>query len=134
MNSPAAYRIVSVDDDFVVSRLIATILAAGGYTVESATSSEEALTAIAPWDTVDLLVTDYSMPALNGLELLEKARSRGFRGKVLVFAAAIPQHAWEQAAELRVQRIIEKPGSAGELLASVRALLTGPARGAAKVA
>lgn len=134
MSSPAPYRIVSVDDDFVVSRLIAATLEAGGYTVESATSAEEALRSTASWQTVDLLVTDYSMPGSDGLTLVENARSSGFRGKVILFAGAIPPHVLERAAVLHVQRVIEKPGSSGELLAAVRSLLAGPARGAAKVA
>jgi CheY-like chemotaxis protein len=134
VSPPESYRIVSVDDDFVVARLVVATLAAGGYTVESNTSAEEALHATAAWPTVDLLVTDYAMPVMDGLTLVEQARSRGFRGKVILFAGAIAAPVQLHAVLLRIEKVIEKPGSSGELLASVQALLVDPARGAAKVA
>jgi CheY-like chemotaxis protein len=123
MISPASYRIVSAEDDEIVARLIAATLETGGYHVESAPNPEVALRRTNGWETVDLLVTDYAMPGSNGLALVEEARARGFRGKVILFAGSISSDVREHAASLDVDRVVPKPGASGELLTTVRALL-----------
>jgi DNA-binding response OmpR family regulator len=68
-------RILIVDDDALIVDLIATACAADGHTVGSCTSSVEALEYLQT-RTVDLLITDIAMPAVDGLELVRRARGQ----------------------------------------------------------
>lgn len=125
MNDRGAYRIACVDDDPSILRLAVGSLAHGGYPAEIASSAEAALEHVHGWHTVDLLITDYSMPGRTGLALLEEARDHGFVGRVILFSGSLPEEARQRAAQLRVDAIIIKPGKPGELLTAVRAMLPG---------
>lgn len=61
-------RILFVDDEPIIGRTLAIIAEQHGYRCRSASSGQEALNAIREF-TPDILVTDYSMPGLNGFEL-----------------------------------------------------------------
>ena len=61
-----------VDDNDAIRRLVVTLLRREGYEVLEADSGEQALRIPAAF--VDLLVTDFSMPGMLGLELAEKLR------------------------------------------------------------
>lgn len=71
----ARSRVLLVDDDAAVRRGIAKTMERLGYTVESASSGEEALTllAAAPFDAV---LSDIHMPGVDGLALLRAIRQR----------------------------------------------------------
>jgi len=71
----APIRVLHVDDDSDVADLTATALArqADGITVETATSAAEGLHRIRT-GTFDCVVSDYEMPEMDGIELLEAVR------------------------------------------------------------
>ena len=73
MNMPA--RIVLVDDDPDLLRLVGLRLSAAGYEVEALGSAEAALNALAA-RRADLLLTDWRLPGMDGLELFEQVRQR----------------------------------------------------------
>lgn len=62
--------VMVVDDDLLVLKSIADMLDDLGYTVIEAKSAEEALVLIG-YTEVDLVITDYAMPGMNGLQLIE---------------------------------------------------------------
>jgi two-component system response regulator GlrR len=70
-----AQRIVLVDDDPDLLRLVGMRLGAAGYEVEALTSAEAALNAMAA-RRADLLLTDWRLPGMNGLELFDEVRRR----------------------------------------------------------
>ncbi len=66
-------RILAVDDDAIVRQIIARTLTRSGYTVDLAVDGAagwEALSAVR----YDLLITDYNMPKVSGVELLKVVR------------------------------------------------------------
>ena len=63
------YSILVVDDEDTIRRMIKRILLVKGYEVFEACDSDEALVFLKN-QTVDLLITDYFMPGMNGLDLL----------------------------------------------------------------
>lgn len=73
MSTPA--RIVLVDDDPDLLRLVGLRLGAAGYEVEVLGSAEAALNALAA-RRADLLLTDWRLPGIDGLELFEQVRQR----------------------------------------------------------
>jgi len=66
-------RILVVEDEAGMRSLLATLLGAEGYDVDTAESGEAALALLQDRDW-DLLVTDLRMPGIDGLELLRRAR------------------------------------------------------------
>jgi serine phosphatase RsbU (regulator of sigma subunit) len=72
--TPGVRRVLVVDDDRDINRLIRVRLERRGYEVTTAASGEEAL-AILPTATPDLAFIDVSMPGMSGLDLLARIRS-----------------------------------------------------------
>ena len=67
-------RILLVDDDENVRRSIQQMLIDIGHEVVEASSGSEALARIAQDDGFDMMVTDYLMPLMTGIDLIKKAR------------------------------------------------------------
>ena len=66
-------RILAVDDDESIRRILQVNLERGGYTVETAESGASALPLLLK-NHYDLLISDVMMPEMDGLELLEHVR------------------------------------------------------------
>jgi len=71
--SHSQLRILLVDDDPTLRRLLAQQLRLAGYIVREANDGREAYEAILA-DCPDMLVTDWNMPGMDGQELCEKLR------------------------------------------------------------
>ncbi len=63
-----------VDDDFLIGLSTVSLLEDLGHTVIKATSGPDALEVLRDGRTIDLLITDYAMPGMTGLQLAEEAR------------------------------------------------------------
>jgi signal transduction histidine kinase/CheY-like chemotaxis protein len=73
---PAKRRgmLLFVDDDFLISLSTAALLEDLGHTVIKAASGADALTVLRDGQAIDLMITDYAMPGMTGLQLAEEAR------------------------------------------------------------
>ena len=103
--SLAGSRILVVDDHQDTCDLMEQALTHAGASVVAAGSARDALRAV---DSVDVVVTDYSMPGETGLWLLERIREQSPSKPVLV----VTGHADRYAAELRTApfaRVLRKP-------------------------
>src|SRR5215471_12826842 len=67
-------RILVVDDEVQIARVLRRSLAARGYEVQVASGGEEALEIFNAW-APDLVITDLSMPNMGGLELCRRIRA-----------------------------------------------------------
>ena len=65
------------------------------------------------------------MPRLDGFGVVQQARSAGFSGKIIVYANALSPEDRQRYAELRVDRVIDKPGKSGELVGAINELRAG---------
>lgn len=65
-------RVLVVEDNEAIRRLVVTLLRREGYEVVEAGDGQQVLQA--PPDPVELLVTDFAMPGMTGVELAEKLR------------------------------------------------------------
>jgi signal transduction histidine kinase/CheY-like chemotaxis protein len=72
--APIRATILLVDDEELVRMGTAEMLLEIGYKVVEATSGAEALRLLRTCEQPDLLITDYLMPGMNGVELIEAAR------------------------------------------------------------
>lgn len=119
-------RILLVDDDPVVRRVLRFALEAGGYEVDTCADGVAALEAIrarAP----DVLVSDIEMPRMNGRELCmaieREFPARRFRMFVATSLPARELREWSAGVAGLV--FLEKPISARKLLAEIGATLPG---------
>lgn len=120
---PDARRILAVDDDPNVLRLLSLILGGEGYQVTAARTVREALAALRA-DPVDLVVLDLGLPDGSGLEVLREVR-------VTLQTAALPvliltgrgEADGTEAIRHGANEYLSKPLSATALLRVVSALL-----------
>ena len=103
--------------------MLSKTLQSAGHHVEVATDGRAAISRVKEDpDFFQLIVTDTRMPFLDGFGVVQEARSAGFAGKIIVFANALSPEDRRHYAELRVDRVIDKPGKFGELVAAITEL------------
>ena len=68
-------RVLVVEDSFTVRELQRSILEAAGYRVDTARDGREALERLTGDDAIELVVTDFEMPEMDGIELTERIRA-----------------------------------------------------------
>jgi len=112
--------VLVVDDEAGVRAFIADALRSAGYRVTEASHAGEALQSLQHHQPA-LLVTDFSMPGMTGLELAERARAELDGLKVLIVSGYADTEALE-ASPARAT-LLRKPFDERALLAAVRAVL-----------
>jgi len=114
-------RILVVDDETQITRVLKTTLTAQGYEVKTASDGESALDLAADW-LPDLIVTDLSMPRMTGIELCRSVRERS-QVPIIVLSVRGEEKTKIEALDAGADDYITKPFSVNELLARVRANL-----------
>jgi CheY-like chemotaxis protein len=114
-------QVVVVDDELPVMQLCARVLELGGYQVDGFTQAEEALARLrsAP---ADLLVVDYRMPGISGVELARRARTARPGLPVMLITGHGTPDVLAEAAAAGVDRVLLKPFTPNELMAAAAAL------------
>jgi DNA-binding NtrC family response regulator len=111
-----------VDDETDLRELEVLILGRLGYRVLSAEGAVEALRLAATTPTIDLLLTDYSMPGANGLELVRQFREVHPRTPVLMISGSLHMLPGDADTPERFETLA-KPFTIQQLAEKVRALL-----------
>ena len=121
-------RILVVDDEPQITRVLRTSLSSQGYDIRVANDGEMALEIMKDW-TPDLLITDLSMPNMDGLELCRQLRLKS-QIPIIVLSVRGQERTKVQALDAGADDYITKPFGMEELLARVRAnLRRGPVEG-----
>jgi two-component system KDP operon response regulator KdpE len=114
-------RILVVDDEPQITRVLKTTLQAQGYEVKTAADGEAALNLSTDW-VPDLIVTDLSMPLMTGIELCRLVRERS-QVPIIVLSVREEERNKIAALDAGADDYVTKPFSVNELLARVRANL-----------
>lgn len=123
--SPAASRILVVDDDPDALDLAVAMIEGGGYEIETATSGREALDAIAR-HRPDAIILDLMLPEMDGFEVVHRmSLNSDWRSiPVILLTARDLSHEERRALDIGTARIIQKGGFVrDELLAEIKAVL-----------
>ena len=112
-------RILLVDDDVCLLHLLRFVLEADGIKTEKATNGAEAVAALDGMD-FDLLITDFHMPVMNGVELAKIAKNRFPHIPIIMITGEIGADIFEMAEKAGVTRTLYKPLNMEELLATIR--------------
>ena len=114
-------RILVVDDETQISRVLKTSLSSQGYEVKTAADGESGFNAAMDW-LPDLIVTDLAMPKMNGIELTRAVRERS-QIPIIVLSVRGEEKNKIEALDAGADDYVTKPFSVNELLARVRANL-----------
>jgi two-component system, OmpR family, KDP operon response regulator KdpE len=114
-------RVLVVDDEVQITRVLRTALSAQGYDVRVANDPEEALLLFEEWPP-DLIVTDLMMPGMSGVDLCRRVRGK-VTTPIIVLSVRDQERNKIEALDAGADDYVTKPFSIQELLARVRAHL-----------
>lgn len=106
--------ILVVDDEPAIVRMCVQVLQAKGHTVHGFTRADEALEHLSG-QAADLLVVDYKMPELNGLDFIKRAWELRPGVRVVMITAHGTREVMAKANETGVQTVVLKPFTPNEL-------------------
>ena len=118
---PDPPHILVVDDEPQITRVLRTSLSAQGYDIRVANSGEMALEIMKDWRP-SLIITDLSMPSIDGVQLCRTVRATS-EVPILVLSVRDKEQQKVEALDAGADDYITKPFSMSELLARVRANL-----------
>jgi two-component system KDP operon response regulator KdpE len=118
---PDRRRILVVDDEPQITRVLRTTLSSRGYDIRVANDGDAALDVVSDWPP-DLIITDVTMPNMSGIELTEKVRSKS-KVPIIVLSVRGEERSKIQALDAGADDYVTKPFNMNELLARVRANL-----------
>jgi CheY-like chemotaxis protein len=101
-------KMLLVDDVPDLARALETMLLKLGHTVEVSMDGKDALTRYKPGK-YDLVITDYSMPRMNGVEFAEIVKRRSAEQRILMVTAYTFTIAAYDGRPLPVDAILRKP-------------------------
>jgi two-component system KDP operon response regulator KdpE len=114
-------RILVIDDEPNITRVLRGSLSAQGYDVRTANDPEEGLRTFKDW-TPDLVITDLMMPGMSGVEVCRAIRASSAI-PVLVLSVREHERSKVEALDAGADDYVTKPFGIQELLARVRAHL-----------
>jgi DNA-binding response OmpR family regulator len=115
-------RILHVEDDETVAEMAKEMLETQSWHVETCADGNAALEKISGDTPYDLLLVDYDLPGLNGIELVQRARQLGHRSRTpIIVLSATPV----QAAALKAgaDAFLQKPQGVSSLVEEISRLL-----------
>ncbi len=115
------HKILVVDDEAHVIRILRLMLERAGYLVRSANDGNEALAVMADFEP-DVMISDIQMAGMNGRDLCRTARERYPERRFLILVmtsmTAAEERSW--ARELPNTEFLEKPLSPRQLVARLQ--------------
>jgi len=123
----AGKRVLVVDDDEFFRESLAQNLADAGFVVETAANGEEAIEHLAGGNEppADLVILDWKMPGLTGIEVLRRVRQGGVETPVIFLTTLTDQIYEESALASGAVDFVEKSRSFVILLKRIELILNG---------
>lgn len=112
-----------VDDEVMILELIAVVLEPLGYRVLTFPDPAQAFkTFVSLPQRPALVITDYAMHSLNGMELIEKCRAVEPEQKILLASGTVGEEVYANS-PVKPDRFLAKPFKTQDLVAAVRELI-----------
>ncbi|HBK96839.1 MAG TPA: response regulator [Microcoleaceae bacterium UBA10368] len=115
--------ILVVEDSWLTRRVICKILRAEGYETWEASCGPEALEILST-QTPNCMLLDLLMPEMEGREVLQAMREKGFKIPVIVITADIQSTTRSECMELGALAVIHKMPNSGELIGWIKKALS----------
>jgi CheY-like chemotaxis protein len=115
-------RIAYVDDEQQVAKVIVLQLERRGHAMQAFGSAAELLAVLRESPRhFDVIVTDYNMPNISGLELVQRARQLGARAGFVLTSGYMSDELCELASRAGITQLVKKPETIGRLCAAIAA-------------
>jgi two-component system, OmpR family, KDP operon response regulator KdpE len=118
----SAVRILIVDDEPPIRKLLRVGLAAQDYAVSEAMNARVAMELVAS-DKPDLVILDLGLPDMSGHDLLAKWRGEGMTLPIVILSSRTDEAGIVKALELGADDYVTKPFGMNELGARIRVAL-----------
>jgi two-component system KDP operon response regulator KdpE len=115
------HKILLVDDEPQITRVLKTTLSSHGYSTRTASDGDDAVQVIKEWSP-DLVITDLRMPNMDGIQLCRHLRTKS-QIPIIVLSVRGEERTKVEALDAGADDYVTKPFSTNELLARVRATL-----------
>lgn len=124
MNRMPSYRVLVVDDNHEIRRMVTASIKTLSQDIDvlDVPSAEEALL-ISSTLALDLVVLDFRLPGMNGVELVARLRKRKPELKIILVTGVEDTYTRQQVAEAGVAAYFYKPLDIGAFLEAVRKCL-----------
>ena len=124
MSKPASQPTVFVvDDEPMLLELAEAVLKGMGYHVRTFRDPEQALKEVSA-TRPDVIITDYAMPRMTGMDLIRECRRVNPRQKMILLSGTVDEHVFASA-PVKPDQFLTKPYQIQELAERVRALIIG---------
>ena len=122
----AGRKVLVVDDEIHIVHVVTIKLRSNGFEVITAESGQEALE-LARHEHPDVIITDFQMPNMTGLELLEKLREYGptQNTPAILLTTQTQDLSEDESTRLGIHKCLSKPFSPRELLRETENILYG---------
>src|SRR3954466_12372661 len=121
MNRAETSRVLVVDDEPQITRVLKTVLSSQGYDVRTASEGERALVDFREFQP-ELVITDLYMPHMDGVELCRRIRETS-AVPIIVLSVKGEERTKVEALDSGADDYVTKPFGIDELMARVRAAL-----------
>lgn len=114
--------IMLADDEEMLSDILGEMLETYGYYVIKVKSSEEVIQVMTEEIKVDLLIIDYNMPVMNGIECVKELRKRNFNMPVILSSGSLSFDD-EELKKVKIDSKLLKPYEFETMLKTIQELL-----------
>jgi two-component system OmpR family response regulator len=121
-NTNGSARILVVDDEPSIVDAVATALRYEGFEVREESTGRDAMAAVSEFQP-DLIVLDWMLPDLEGIEVGRRVRERGFKSAILFLTAKDSVENKVEALRAGGDDYVTKPFSLAEVVARIHAIL-----------
>lgn len=124
-SAPARGHLVMVDDDMLFLESVTTNLANAGYVANAFSAGEDAVSYLSENGNADLLLLDWKMPGISGIEVMQRLRAEQIDIPI-IFLTVLNDQIYEEAGLLGgAVDFIEKSRSFAILLRRIELILNG---------
>ena len=126
------WHVLVADDDPEICTLIKTILAKGPYEITVCHDAESALVHILRDEPYDMLISDFMLPGMSGIELISRVRQNATTSRMpIVMISGHSNYAMDSRAKsVGANAFLNKPFTLSQLRTTVHQLLTDPLQSA----
>lgn len=128
------WRVLIADDDPAICSLIDTVLKKGPYEMVIRHDAETALEAMASSDPFDVVICDFMLPGISGIDFIERLRSdeRTARVPILMISGHTNYAMDNRAKTAGADLFLNKPFTISQLRSAVSSLVARSAPGASR--
>jgi two-component system KDP operon response regulator KdpE len=120
-SSPVRLRVLVVDDEPAILRMLSVALQPGGFAVTQADNGYAALDAVRRNET-DLILLDLGLPDIDGMQVIKRIRYAGSAVPIIVMSSRADEAGKVEALDLGADDYVMKPFGMEELFARIRVL------------